>query len=113
MYLLPEAAIREVDPPDPDAEGADCDLASPSYDAESCAWYDIDTELYFELSPTYTGDYKPNYAVAKTDRFGNARMWVYVDTFPSDGDDGYTAAFLSAKITNSFAVITFSPESGV
>lgn len=113
MYILPEAAIREVDPPDADAEGADCDLESETYDAEICAWYDIDTELYFELSPSYSGDYKPNYVVAKTDRFGNARMWVYVDAFPSSGDDGYSAVFMSAKITNSFAVITFSPDSGV
>lgn len=112
LYILPEAAIREVDPPDADAEGADCDLESPTYDAEICAWYDIDTELYFELSPSYAGDYKPNYVVAKTDRFGNARMWVYVDAFPSSGEDSYSAVFMSAKITNSFAVITFSPDSG-
>ena len=112
MYLLPEAAIREVDPPDPEAEGADCDITSPSYDAEACAWYDIETELYFELSPSYEGDYLPNYVVAKTDRFGNARMWVYVDAFPTSGEGSYSSVFVSAKITNSYAVITFSPESG-
>ncbi|MFT5583768.1 MAG: hypothetical protein ACI9VR_001351 [Cognaticolwellia sp.] len=112
MYLLPEAAIREVDQPDGQAEGADCDLESPTYDAEACAWFDIETEYYFELSPTYSGDYRPNYVVSKTDRFGNARMWVYVDAFPTNGDDSYSSVFVSAKITNSFAVITFSPESG-
>lgn len=112
MYLLPEAAIREVDPPDPDAEGADCDLESPTYDAELCAWYDIQTELYFELSPSYDGDYRPNYSVAKSDRFGNARIWVYVDSFPASGEDSYSAVFMSAKITNSYAAITFSPDAG-
>ncbi|MED5373089.1 MAG: hypothetical protein VX899_18875 [Myxococcota bacterium] len=109
MYLLPEAAIREVDAPDPDAEGADCDLSSESYDAELCAWYDLDSEMYFELSPSYVGEYKPNYGIGKTDRHGIARVWVYVDAFPTT-DTGFTAVFLTTSITYSTAVVTFSPD---
>jgi len=97
IYLLPEAAIQEVDPPDPQAAGSNCTPGAEDYDIETCAWYDSATERYFELSTSYTGEYKPNYALSATDEFGTLRMWVYVDALgESEGGGG---SFQEASVT--------------
>lgn len=104
VYLLPEAAIQEVDPPNPEAEGSNCTPGAEDYDIETCAWYDSDNERYFELSTSYTGDYKPNYAIAASDEFGTVRMWAYVDALGTTGDE--SSSFLPTGITVSLGHTT-------
>lgn len=90
MYLLPEAAIQEVDPPS--TEGVNCTPGAEDYDPEVCPWYDESSDRYFELSGSYSGDYRPNYVLAATDEFGRARIWIYVDAMPQTNDGDFSAA---------------------
>ena len=99
VYLLPEAAIQEVEPPDPQAAGSNCTPGAEDYDIENCAWYDSDSERYFELSTSYTGEYKPNYALAASDEFGTVRMWAYVDALGTTGDGDTIGGFQPATVT--------------
>ena len=113
IYVLPEAAIQEVDPPDPQEAGSNCTPGAEDYDIENCAWYDSDRDRYFELSSTYSSEYKPNYAVIATDEVGRARMWIYVDTLPSSGDDEFDPAFVTVTLgtVNGTSTITIESSS--
>lgn len=96
IYLLPEAAIQEVDPPDPQAAGSNCDPAAENYDVENCPWYDESSEMYFQLASSYDGYYKPNYLLMSTDNRGIGRLWLYIDAMPTDIDGD---AFLPSSVS--------------
>ena len=109
--LLPEAAIQEVDPPDPDETGANCTPGHEDYDPEVCPWYDESSERYFELSASYSGDYMPNYVLAATDEFGRSRVWLYVDSLPQSDDDRFVATSVSVIMGDDLGTFTVEPLS--
>lgn len=104
VVILPEAAIREVTPPDPSGEPCDPEDAA-NYNAEVCPWYDQETNTYYELQWGWAGGYRPNYGTTKSDRFGNARMWVFIDSVAAGADTGVTAS-----ITNDSELTTISNQ---
>ncbi len=97
VYLLPEAAIQEVDPPDPSAAGSNCDPSAENYDVENCPWYDEDSEIYFELSSSYDGYYKPNYLLMSTDNRGLGRLWLYIDALPETDEGAFSDVTVSVS----------------
>jgi hypothetical protein len=95
VYLLPEAAIQEVDPPNPETAGSNCDPKAAEYDVENCPWYDESSEVYFELSSAYDGYYKPNYLLMATDNRGIGRFWMYIDSMPQSDEGSWVDVSVS------------------
>lgn len=114
VYLLPEAAIRQVTPPD--SSNSDCTIGSEFYDVRTCPWYDDATQSYFQLSSNYSSDegedpealFRPNYMVAATDQRGIVRMWVYIDSLGTSTGDSFSSATVYGSIGVDSAVATFS-----
>jgi hypothetical protein len=97
LILLPEAAIREVTPPDNSGEPCDPNDAA-NYNAEVCPWYDQETNTYYELQWGWDGQYRPNYGTTKTDRFGVARMWLFIDSVAAGTDAGVTGQITADSV---------------
>ncbi|MCP4808906.1 MAG: hypothetical protein GY913_00350 [Proteobacteria bacterium] len=110
VYLIPEAAIQEVDPPDPQEAGANCTPGHADYDPEVCPWYDESSERYFQLSASYSGEYAPNYVLAASDEFGRVRVWAFVDALP-ESDDKFDATSVTILMGSSSGAFTIEPLS--
>ena len=113
IYLLPESAIRQVDPPD--ATTSDCNPASDVYDIYACPWYDNGSQSYFQLSSAYASQegevedlYRPNYLVAATDERGILRQWAYVDALPEPEEGTFSDAGIYGSIGLSADSVTIT-----
>ena len=69
MYLLPEAAIQVVSPP----ESANPDAPDPFLDQNG-------DPAYFQFEGGYTGGFAPSYYIGATDRFGVSSAWFFLNT---------------------------------
>lgn len=110
-YLIPAGAVAAVDyPVDRESEACDPD----AWDPETCPWQDVVTGEYYELGSTYGHDYKPNYFIGPTDRYGRLRTYVYIDALPLTGGDGggFEDFTIWASIGHQAGVVTFSAAGG-
>lgn len=116
--LLPPEALQVVDYPaipEGSSSQADCLDENGVFDAtinEWCAWnYDTLSGQYYEFGSNYadSGGFCPNYVKAVTDRYGFARVYVYVDALVPSGDadeEGGSTSFQNAQITGTIGFDT-------
>lgn len=114
--LLPPEALQVVDYPSvPEGSSlADCVDEDGVFDAtinEWCAWnYDTVTGQYYEFGSNYadSGGFCPNYLKTVTDRYGFARVYVYIDALVPSGEseDGTVEGFQNAQIVGTIGYDT-------
>lgn len=114
LYLLPAEAVNVVDPPElpedvtsPSDVKEYCEDEDGNFDntEEWCSWYyDTITGQYYEFGTGYAdaGGYSPNYAQLATDGRGLARVFLYLDSLPSEsGGESGDVAFQAVQFTGS------------
>ena len=100
LSIIPPSAVRTVDLPElPEGietrgdivDACTDDEGNYTNDEEWCAYYyDVDSGTFVDFGADYAwGGYSPTYAELTTDNHGVARVYLFLDWIPQDGNGAY------------------------